>query len=140
MTTPDAHSQPWPTPVADQDSEAYWAGTARGELLLQRCEDCGNIQHYPRLFCTRCQGQRLTWIAASGRGAIYTRTVVRRAPTKALRPEAPYVIAIVELAEGPRMLANVVGAPVDDITIGKSVVVSFRDQDGTSVPVFRLAD
>jgi uncharacterized OB-fold protein len=65
--------------------------------------------------------------------------VVRRAPTQALRSEAPYVIAIVELAEGPRIMANVVDAPVDDITIGSAVVVGFRDQDGTMVPVFRLA-
>jgi len=138
MGSPE-QTQPWPTPVPDQDSEPYWAGTRQEELLLQRCEDCGNVQHYPRLFCTQCRGQRLTWTAACGRGVIYTRTVVRRAPTQALRSEAPYVIAIVELAEGPRIMANVVDAPVDDITIGSAVVVGFRDQDGTMVPVFRLA-
>jgi len=139
MSSAGPQPQPWPTPTPDQDSQAYWAGTARGELLLQSCEECGNVQHYPRLFCTRCHGQRLAWTAASGRGVVYTRTIVRRAPTQALRAEAPYVIAIVELAEGPRVLANVVDAPVDDITIGSPVVAGFRDQDGASVPVFRLA-
>ncbi|WP_084187648.1 Zn-ribbon domain-containing OB-fold protein [Mycobacterium paraffinicum] len=139
MSISDNERHPWPCPVPDQDSEGYWGATARGELLLQRCEDCANVQHYPRLFCTRCHGPRLTWTPASGRGVIYSRTVVRRAPTQALRAEAPYVIAIVELEEGPRVFANVVDSPVDDVVIGKTVTVGFRDQGGVSVPVFRLS-
>ena len=130
---------PHPAPV----SEPFWAGCRRHELLAQRCTRCATVQFYPRSTCTRCGATELDWTPLSGRGTVYTFTVARRATHRKLAERVPYVIAVVELAEGPRMTCTVVDVDPDQVSIGDRVVVDFEDhaaegQDPISVPVFRV--
>jgi uncharacterized OB-fold protein len=128
-------SVPPPLPAIDADSLPFWEGTRRGELLIQRCTACDKRQFYPRLRCVRCGGA-VTWIAASGAGRVYSYTVVHRAAHEAFAPHVPYVVALVDLAEGPRMMSRLRVAP-DAARIGQDVHVAFeRVTDDVTLPVF----
>ncbi len=117
-----------------EDSREFWAGTERGELLVKHCEACGKAHHYPRARCPHCFSDQTVWRKASGRGTVYSWTVMRRAPE-------PYALAYVELEEGPRMLTNLVGFDLDRIVIGDRVEVVFEPtRDGPPVPMFRPAE
>lgn len=127
-------------PVATAESAEYWAGCRRHELLIQRCSDCGRHQFYPRLMCAACAGRSLEWARASGRGRVKSFTIVRRAVSEAYVADVPYVVALIELEEGPTMMSNVVGCPVEDVRIGLPVEVVFEDWPGeVTVPKFRPA-
>ena len=128
-------------PVATGETEEYWAGCRRHELLIQRCDDCGTHQFYPRLMCAACTGRSLRWVRASGRGRVKSFSIVRRAVSEAYAAEVPYVVALIELDEGPTMMSNVVGCPVEDVRIGLPVEVLFEDwPEDVTVPKFRPAD
>ena len=132
-------SQPRPVPTVE--SAEFWNGTLGGELRVQHCTACGHNQLYPRSVCTNCHSADLTWRAASGAGSVYSVTVVRRAPNAALAADVPYAIALIELDEGPRLLANIVGCAPDDIRIDQRVRVDFDDEcEGVRVPRFRPAE
>jgi uncharacterized OB-fold protein len=127
-------------PPISPESEAYWQGCRDGKLLLQSCAGCGHIQFYPRLLCTACGGEELGWHEASGNGAVKSFTIIRRAVSAAYEPDAPYVVALIELAEGPTMMSNVVDCDVESVAIGMPVQVSFEAYtDRVSVPVFKLS-
>ena len=126
-----------PLPRPDAVSAPYWEAAARGELLVQECPKCGNRQFYPRTVCTRC-GADPEWLTCSGKGTVHTYTVIRQNHAKPFRDELPYVVAIVELEEGPRLMSNVVGCDVADVHIGLPVEVTFEQADeGVGVPFFR---
>jgi len=108
-----------PLPAPDPLSAHYWEAAARGHLLIQRCPDCGQRQHYPRALCLRCGGTP-EWEEASGRGTVYTFTVVRQNGAPGFVDETPYVVAMVELEEGPRLMGNVTH-PIDEVTVGMAV-------------------
>ena len=127
-----------PVPVPTGESQPYWAGCKRHELLLQRCRACGHIQFYPRAVCTGCLSQDLDWTKASGRGSVYSYSVVYRAPSKVFAADAPYTTAIIELEEGVRMMSNVVGCPPEEVRIGMPVEVIFEDvSEEIALPKFR---
>jgi len=127
-----------PVPVPNAESQEYWAGCKRHELLIQRCRACGRFQFYPRAVCAGCLSQELEWAKASGRGTVYSYSVVHRAPTKAFAADAPYTTAIVELEEGVRMMTNVVGCPPEEVRIGMPVEVVFEDvSEEIALPKFR---
>jgi uncharacterized protein len=129
-----------PKPVADQETRGYWEGAGRHELVLQRCRRCGTVQHRPRAQCVTCLGGEIEHLVASGRGTVWTFTVTEQNQAPPFRDATPYVLAYVELEEGPRLLTNVVGCPPDAVRIGLPVVAEFRaDADGLAVPVFRPA-
>ena len=129
-----------PKPVADWETRGYWEGAGRHELVLQRCRRCGTVQHRPRALCVTCMGGEIEHFAASGRGSVWTFTVTEQNQVPPFRDATPYVLAYVELEEGPRLLTNVVGCAPDDVRIGMPVVAEFRaDADGLAVPVFRPA-
>jgi uncharacterized protein len=129
-----------PKPVADQETRGYWEGAGRHELVLQRCRRCGTVQHRPRAQCVTCLGGEIEHFVASGRGTVWTFTVTEQNQAPPFRDATPYVLAYVELEEGPRLLTNVVGCPPDAVRIGLPVVAEFRaDADGLAVPVFRPA-
>lgn len=109
-----------PVPEVDPLSAVYFQAATRGTLLIQRCPECGHRQHYPRLVCTRCAATP-EWEAASGRGEIYTFTVIRQAGMPGFRDEVPYVIALIDLAEGPRLMGNLPGFDPDQVRIGMPV-------------------
>lgn len=138
MTPEEAARKPLPTP--DADSAALWAGLARGELLLQHCLDCGAVHYYQQAVCRRCLSERLEHRVASGRGTVYSYSVVHRAPGPAFRDDAPYAVLLVELEEGPRMISSLVEADPASVAIGMAVeLVCERVSDEVVLPRFRPA-
>ncbi len=118
-------------------SAPYWEGCRVGELRLQQCGDCQQFQFYPRINCSHCAGSDLRWTAVSGRGEIASFTVVRRGISRAY--EAPYVVALVRLAEGPTMMSAIVGAEPEQVSVGQGVSLDFEERpDALRLPVFRL--
>ena len=130
-----------PVPKPTPETEPFWSATLEGRLRLQQCRDCGEYIFYPRLVCPHCLSDALEWRDCSGRGVVYSYTVVERAPA-AFAEDAPYVVALVELAEGPRMMSWIRLEDVDAVSIGMPVTVDFeRVSDEAALPVFRpLAD
>ncbi|MFE0453405.1 Zn-ribbon domain-containing OB-fold protein [Streptomyces sp. NPDC058914] len=119
-------------PEADAFTRAYWDAAAEGRLLIRRCGACGRAHHYPREFCPYCWSEDVTWETASGRATLYTWSVVHRNDLPPFGERTPYVAAVVDLAEGPRMATEVVGVRVEDLRAGSELWVAFR----AGVPVF----
>ena len=127
-------------PPINGETAPYWEGCRNGELRLQRCDGCANVQFYPRLLCSRCGERDLSWISASGSGRVRSFTIVRRAVSAAYEPDVPYVVALIELAEGPTMMSNVVGCDPETVEIGMPVRVTFeRWTDEITMPLFEPA-
>jgi hypothetical protein len=129
-----------PPPAFDWETRPYWEGAGRGELLLQRCRDCGAFQHRPRALCVSCLSDAIEWQRASGRGRVYSFTVTHQNQAPPFRDATPYVLAYVELDEGPRLLSNIVGCAPESVRIGMPVAVEFQPAKGEiAVPRFRPA-
>lgn len=125
-----------PVPVPSGVTEAFWEATLDGQLLVQQCVECGTTQFYPRIVCTSCGALDPEWIEASGVGEVYSYVVCHLPGEPGFADYVPYVVAIVELAEGPRTIAFV---PSDaaDIEIGTTVEVEFwQVSDDAAIPVF----
>ena len=133
-------SRPAPLPHPSPLTQPFWDATAREELLLQRCEACGAHVFYPRHNCTECGSRSLTWVPARGTGTLFTYTVARRPTHPAFADRVPYLIAVVELDEGPRMTTNLVDCDPEEAAIGMRVEVAFGElQEGLRLPFFRPA-
>lgn len=150
---------PTPTPVPrfdlpepDAFTRPYWDAAAEGHLLIRRCGGCGRAHHYPREFCPYCWSEDVTWERASGRATLYTWSVVHRNDLPPFGSRVPYVAAVVDLAEGPRMMTEIVGCEGSELRIGMALEVAFREVgevgagvvgegpgEGVAVPVFRRA-
>ena len=133
---------PAPSPTVLPEVKPFWDATAEGRLLLPRCEDCQGLIWYPRPFCPACGSLRISWIEASGRGSVYSFTVNRRGvgDLPEYRQVGPYVLAYVELDEGPRIMTNIVECDPDSVKIGQRVEVVFHDTGhGTALFRFRPA-
>ena len=129
-----------PTPAVDWETRAYWEGAGRHELVLQRCRDCGTLQHRPRAVCASCLSGSIEHFRASGRGSVYTFSVTHQNQARGFREALPYVLAYVELEEGPRLLTNIVGCAPDAVAVGMPVVVDYADvEGGIAIPRFRPA-
>jgi uncharacterized OB-fold protein len=129
---------PAPAPAVGPEVRPYWEATAQGRLVLPRCEDCNALIWYPRGFCPACGSSRIAWEEASGRGTVYSYTVLRRGAMGPYRGAEPYVLAYVELEEGPRVLTNLVDCEVESVAIGDPVeAVFFETGDGTSLVRFK---
>lgn len=116
-----------PLPVPSKWSQAFWDGTKQHKLLLKKCAKCGHIDHPPYLYCTECWAEEHEWIEASGKGTIYAfSTVLLGAPLE-FDEDIPYTIAMVDLAEGPRILTTIVDAEPEELEIGTEVEVTFDD-------------
>jgi uncharacterized OB-fold protein len=116
-------------PVITPLHAPFWEGVRNHVLLTQQCDGCGRRRFIPSEICPACYSLDATWSPVSGRGAVYTFTVVHRAPTPAYQALAPYVLAYVELAEGPRVSTTLVGVAPDAVRIGLPVRVVFDDVD-----------
>ena len=128
-----------PAPQANGDSRPYWDAARERRLLIRQCRDCGARHFMPRLLCPACWSDRLEWVPSSGRGRVHSFSIVHRAPTPAFAAIAPYVVALIDLEEGPRMFANIIGADARSVSIGDSVEVDFEIRAGGMVmPQFRL--
>jgi len=117
---------PSPQPERTPETGAFWDATADHRLLLHRCAGCDAVVWYPRSMCPVCGGTDLRPFDASGRGTVYSYTVVHRSAGP-YRETVPYVVAYVELAEGPRVLTNVVGCDPADVAIGQEVQMVFSE-------------
>ena len=124
-------------PPVTLETKPFWDATAEGRLVLPRCDGCATVIWYPRLFCPACSGTDVSWVDAAGTGTVYSCTVVRKGQGP-FADAVPYVVAYVELDEGPRLLTNVVGCAPDDVAIGQGVSVTFADTGkGSALPRFR---
>jgi uncharacterized OB-fold protein len=125
-------------PRVDEESRGWFEGLARRELWIQRCGACGALRFPPRALCPACLGGDVAWVRASGRGTVYTFTVTRQNHAPGFREEVPYVLAVVELAEGIRMMTNVVGCAPETVRVGMTVEVVFDEAaPGVVLPKFR---
>jgi uncharacterized OB-fold protein len=124
-------------PETGPDTAAFWAAAAEGRLMLPRCEACGFVIWYPRRFCPQCHSTDVRWIEATGSGSVYSFTICRRG-TGAYQRAAPYVLAYVELDEGPRVLTNIAGIEPESIRIGQRVTAVFDPvRSGAALVRFR---
>lgn len=132
--------EPKPLPVIDADTKPFWDAAREGKLKIKHCDECGKAHFYPRALCPHCHSDRLDWIEVKGAGEIYTFTIARRGAGKAFEADAPYVVALIQLDEGPRMMSNVVTDDVEAVRIGQRVRVVFAEAgEGVVLPKFALA-
>lgn len=114
----------------------FWAASAQGEFVLQHCLDCTNVQHPPRATCTRCGSVGLEFRPSSGHGTVYSFTVVERGLIPELRAVVPYVLGLIDLDDGPRVMSLLRVAP-EDVAIDMRVRVDFeRVTEEVVLPVF----
>jgi uncharacterized OB-fold protein len=131
---------PYPAPGATNDTAAFWEAAKQERLIIQNCQDCGNKQHYPRAFCISCLSDNFEWLPASGRGIIHTFTICHVPGHPAMAERVPYPMALIDLEEGVRMLAEIVGKHRMTLAVGECVEVVFEHRsDGVSLPQFRLS-
>jgi uncharacterized OB-fold protein len=129
-------------PVVSRDTAFFWDGTAAGELRIQRCGECGALRHPPGPACPECGALKPEYVVAAGTGEVYSYVVHHHPPVpgRAL----PFVVALVELTEGVRMVGEILGARefgVGEVSIGAPVRVEFVRVDGElTLPAWRLAD
>jgi uncharacterized protein len=132
MTT---HSLPQPIP--NGDSLPYWSAARENRLVIRHCKTCGAKHFMPRYLCPKCWSDDLEWVESKGWGSVASFSIVHRAPTPIFAAIAPYVVALIDLDEGPRMFANVVGEDARAVSIGDRVRVIFEDRGaGAVVPQF----
>jgi len=127
-----------PLPLMEGLARQFYEWCGRGELRFQRCTRCGAFRHIPRELCAGCGSFDWEWAPSSGRGAVFSFTIVARALHPAFMQATPYAAVIVELEEGVRLLSNVVDCPPEELRIGMPVRVGFeRQSDTVTLPVFR---
>ena len=144
----DAMSDRTDQPEVDAFTRTYWKAAGQGLLLLRRCAACGRVHHYPREFCPYCWSEDVSWEEASGRAVLYTWSVVHANDLPPFRDRLPYVAAVVDLAEGPRVMTGLVDCDPAELWIGMALrvtfptAVSFNEDEPTpfTVPVFGPAD
>lgn len=126
-----------PLPEITPDNQAFWDACQRHELSLQRCQDCGDLR-LPSPICPDCLSMSSEWVRVSGRAKVYTWVVIYQRYHPAFAEDIPYNVAMVELAEGPRLITNIVGCSNEDIHIGMAVEVVFEDvTDEVTLPKFK---
>src|SRR5579863_6297462 len=134
-------THPKPLPFVTEESRPFWEGCRAGKLLLQFCDRCQQHQFYPRLYCMHCGAEQIRWVEASGRGIIYSYTIIHQNKAPEFVHETPYNVAVVQLEEGPRMMCNIVelGDMGDmELRIDLPVVVTFEAvSDTISLPRFK---
>jgi uncharacterized OB-fold protein len=117
-------------------SRPFWEGLTKHELLFQRCGECKGSTHTPAVVCAHCGARTLTWVPSTGRGTVYSWTIVWRPQTPAF--SVPYVPIIVDMEEGWQMLSNLVGCEHDAVHVGQAAEVVFHPlADDVTLPYFR---
>lgn len=121
------------------ETAGFWDACAAGRFVLPRCDACGELVWYPRLVCPTCGSHSVSPTEVSGRGTVYSWSVVRRGGPGPFRDSGPYVLAMIELDEGPRLLSNVVECHPDEVEVGMRVEVVFEPVDGSEDRIYRFA-
>src|SRR5262245_45111311 len=133
--------RPLPQPITPE-AKPYWEGAREGKLMLPRCRDCGKPHFYPRVVCPFCHSSNLEWMQASGRGKLFSFEIAHQILNKSFKVKPPVVLAMIELDEGPRMLANLVNVAADPKTIRCDMpveVVFEKLSDQVTLPLFQPA-
>ena len=127
-------------PTIEAESQAYWEGAAAGTLLIASCASCGRVHHYPRPACPFCLSTEVSPIETSGRGTLYTYSTVFMNDLAPFKEKLPYVAAMVDLEEGPRIATNMVECEPEELTVGMAVEVVFAPlTDEITATYFRPA-
>lgn len=131
--------EPRPIPKPTPENQKFWDAAADGILLLSKCSRCDLVFYYPRAFCPDCFSEKVDWLEASGKGRVYTYSVLYRHDGWP-QDDLPLVHAYIELEEGPRILNIIIGSDPDQVSIGVQVIVTFvpTDHGDVSIPVFRI--
>jgi len=130
--------RPKPLPIITDENRPFWEACRQGKLLLQFCDACHQYQFYPRLYCMHCSSDQLYWVEVSGRGMIYSYTIIHQNKSPEFIADVPYNVAIVQLEEGPRMMSNIVDIDPADLRVDLPVTVVFDPiNDSISLPRFR---
>jgi uncharacterized OB-fold protein len=127
-----------PLPVPTKWSQPFWDGTKRDRLLLKHCKICGHIDHPPYLYCTECLSEDHEWREASGKATLYAFAINEYGVPFPFMPDLPYVVALVDLQEGPRMISNIVECDHKQLENGMALEVVFHDvSEDISLPKWR---
>ncbi len=129
-----------PLPKITPLTEPFWSAAKARRLMVQRCEACGAYLFPPERGCTSCGALRMVWVEVSGKASLYSWTIALPPLLPYFAERAPWPIAVVELEEGPRMVTNLAGVPLDDYRAGLPLLADFEDvDDETTLVVFRRA-
>ena len=129
-----------PLPTITEDHAEFWVATKAHQLKLQKCDRCGRFWYYPGPVCHYCSSREFTWTAVSGRGTIYSYSVLERAKGNPFEGDVPITIILVRLEEGPVMMSNLIDYEPGQLAIDAPVVVDYEDvDDQVTLPVFRPA-
>jgi uncharacterized OB-fold protein len=128
-----------PLPIITDENREYWEYIKKHELRMQKCGQCEWIRFPVSILCPKCHSMETEWVKLSGRGVIYSYVIYRMAYHPAYQDDIPYVVAIIQLEEGPRMESNITGSKVEDVRIDLPVEVLFEDvTDTITLPKFKL--
>ncbi len=129
-----------PIPVVTPEMRPFYDGARQRELRVQRCRACGALRFPARALCSACLGTGAEWVAVCGRGEVFSFNVMHQVYHPGFAAHVPYAVVLVQLAEGPRLLSNLVSVPPEAIRIGMPVRVVFEDvSDEVTLPKFTPA-
>lgn len=134
--------RPLPQPMTPE-AKPYWDGLREGKLMLPRCGDCGHAFFYPRVVCPRCSSRAITWFQSSGKGRLHAFGIAQQSFNRAFKVPAPFVLAMIELDEGPRMLSNLINVAPDPKVVKCDMpveVVFTKLTDEVTLPLFQPAE
>lgn len=123
--------------INEADTAEFWAGTKEQEFRYQQCDNCEKIIFYPRRTCTGCTKSQLVWKVSKGLGKIYTFSIIRLSYHPFFKQKLPYVVAWIDLNEGPRILSNIVGCDAKDVKIGAEVKLEWEVHEDLNIPLFK---
>lgn len=126
-----------PQPKMTPGAEHYWQSATEEHFVLPQCDDCSEIFFYPRVWCPKCFSQNLSWYKASGKGKVYSFSVVHQAPFPSYKNDVPYVLAIIALEEGPHMMSNVINCDPQSVLVDMPVNVTFESRGEMKIPQFQ---
>jgi hypothetical protein len=128
-----------PLPIPNEDTKPFWEGCKQHRLLLQQCLDCHKYRFPPCLTCPYCLSVNSRWVESSGKGSIYSFTVIHQVYGPGWADAVPYIVALIDLQEGVRMVSNIVDCQPTQVTIGANVEVTFADvTPDFSLPQFKI--
>ena len=140
MTKQAKDQRPLPA-LTELDTAEFWRSTQSEDFKFQKCLNCATVIWHPRGHCTGCLDGQLEWLTSSGKGTVYSFSVIRQSYHPFFRTQVPYVVAYVDLDEGPRFLTNVVDVanPETDVSIGQRVELVWETHEALSIPLVRPA-
>jgi len=135
-------NRPLPTPRTPE-AKPYWDGLKEGKLMIPKCDDCGHNFFYPRIACPSCHSRNVGWTQASGKGKLYSFEIAHRALNPAFKVEPPYILAMIELEEGPRMMSNLINIDPDPSVVKCDMPVEIvyeKQNDDVTIALFQPAN